>query len=265
MRHTSAQAPSVVDRVLAVLGAFSPDRPALSLSDLSRRAGLPLSTTHRIVGELARRGALERQEDGRYRVGLWLWEVASLSPRGMGLREAAMPFLEDLYEATHENVQLAVLDAPEVVYVERISGRNAVSIMSRAGGRLAAHATGVGLVLLAHAPVDVQEQVLAGPLKTYTPKTIDTADELRRVLADVRRDGFVVSDRQVEMVSLSVAAPVYGPEDSVVAAISIVVPVRGVEPRTLVPAVRAAARGISRNLGAPRALSGGVLVPSCGG
>lgn len=122
----------MVDRVLAVLGAFSPDRPALSLSDLSRRAGLPLSTTHRIVGELARRGALERQEDGRYRVGLWLWEVASLSPRGMGLREAAMPFLEDLYEATHENVQLAVLDAPEVVYVERISGRNAVSIMSRA-------------------------------------------------------------------------------------------------------------------------------------
>ncbi|GAB3000342.1 IclR family transcriptional regulator [Amycolatopsis acidiphila] len=254
MRHTSAQAPSVVDRVLDVFGAFTPDRPAMSLSELSRRAGLPLSTAHRIVGELARRGALERQEDGQYRVGLWLWEVASLSPRGMGLREAAMPFLEDLYEATHENVQLAVLDAPEVVYVERISGRNAVSIVSRVGGRLAAHATGVGLVLLANAPADVQEQVLAGPLKTYTPKTISSPEQLRRVLADVRRDGFVISDRQVELVSLSVAAPVYGPEDSVVAAISIVVPVQGADPRTLVPAVRAAARGISRNLGAPRAV-----------
>ncbi|WP_236790657.1 IclR family transcriptional regulator [Amycolatopsis sp. GM8] len=253
MRHTSAQAPSVVDRVLDVFGAFSTDRPALSLSELSRRAGLPLSTTHRIVGELARRGALERQADGRYRVGLWLWEIASLS-RGMGLRDAAMPFLEDLYEATHENVQLAVLDAPEVVYVERISGRNAVSVLSRVGSRLHAHATGVGLVLLAHAPVEVQEEVLAGPLKAYTPKTICTPDELRRTLADVRRDGFVISDRQVEMVSLSVAAPVYGPEDQVVAAISIVVPVRGPEPRVLVPAVRAAARGISRSLGAPRAV-----------
>lgn len=254
MRHTSAQAPSVVDRVLDVFGAFTPDRPALNLSELSRRAGLPLSTTHRIVGELARRGALERQEDGQYRVGLWLWEVASLSSRGMGLREAAMPFLEDLYEATHENVQLAVLDAPEVVYVERISGRHAVSVVSRVGGRLAAHATGVGLVLLAHAPAEVQEQVLASPLKTYTPKTISSPEQLRRVLADVRRDGFVISDRQVEMVSLSVAAPVYGPVDSVVAAISIVVPVEGADPRALVPAVRAAARGISRSLGAPRAV-----------
>lgn len=252
MRHTSAQAPSVVDRVLNVFGAFTPDRPALSLSDLSRRAGLPLSTTHRIVGELARRGALERQEDGRYRVGLWLWEVASLSPRGMGLREAAMPFLEDLYEATHENVQLAVLDAPDVVYLERISGRNAVNVITRVGGRLAAHATGVGLVLLAHAAVEVQEKVLAGPLKSYTSKTISSSDHLRRVLADVRRDGFVISDQQVELVSLSVAAPVYGPEDVVVAGISIVVPAQGPDPWTLVPAVRAAARGISRSLGAPR-------------
>ncbi|MTD56013.1 IclR family transcriptional regulator [Amycolatopsis pithecellobii] len=252
MRHTSAQAPSVVDRVLDVFGAFTAQRPALSLSELSRRAALPLSTTHRIVGELARRGALERQDDGHYRVGLWLWEIASLS-RGMGLRDAAMPFLEDLYEATHENVQLAVLDASEVVYVERISGRNAVSVVSRAGSRLDAHATGVGQVLLAHAPAEVQEKVLAGPLKAYTPKTICSPDELRRVLAGVRRDGFVISDRQVELVSLSVAAPVHGPEDTVVAAISIVVPAQGADAWTLVPAVRAAARGISRSLGAPRA------------
>ncbi|NKQ55353.1 IclR family transcriptional regulator [Amycolatopsis sp. K13G38] len=254
MRHNSAQAPTVVDRVLNVLGAFSTDRPALSLSELSRRAGLALSTTHRIVGELARRGALERQDDGLYRVGLWLWEVASLSARGMGLRESAMPFLEDLYEATHENVQLAVLDVPDVVYVERISGRHAVSVVSRAGGRLAAHATGVGLVLLANAPVDVQEEYLGRPLKRYTPRTICSSEQLRHALADVRRDGFVISDRQVEMVSMSVAAPVYGSEDDVVAAISIVVPAEGFDPRTLVPAVRAAARGISRNLGAPRAV-----------
>ncbi|MDQ0378620.1 IclR family transcriptional regulator [Amycolatopsis thermophila] len=254
MRHTSAQAPSVVDRVLDVLAAFTPDRPALTLSELSRRTGLPLSTTHRIVGELSRRGALERQEDGQYRVGLWLWEVASLSPRGMVLRDAAMPFLEDLYEATHENVQLAVLDVPDVVYVERISGRNAVSIVSRPGGRLAAHATGVGLVLLAFAPAEVQEQVLAAPLRRYTPKTVTVAEELRRVLADVRRDGYVISDRQVEMVSASVAAPVYGADDAVVAAISIVIPATGPDPRSMVPAVRAAARGISRTLGAPRAL-----------
>ncbi len=244
----------MADRVLDVLDAFSSERPELTLSELSRRAGLPLSTTHRIVGELTSRGALERDAEGRYRVGLWLWEVASLAPHGMGLRATAMPFLEDLYEATHENVQLAVLDGPEVVYLERISARGAVNVLSRVGGRLPAHATGVGLVLLANAPAETQEQVLARPLKRYTAKTIDSPARLRRVLADVRRDGFAISDGQIELIALSVAAPVYGPEDTVVAAISIVVPAEGTDPRTLVPAVRAAARGISRTLGAPRAV-----------
>ncbi|WP_158884676.1 IclR family transcriptional regulator [Amycolatopsis anabasis] len=255
MRHNTDRAPSVAGRVLDVLGAFTPDRSELSLSELSRRTGLPLSTAHRLVGELTRRGALERTDRGRYRVGLWLWEVASLAPHGMGLRETAMPFLEDLYEATHENVQLVVLDAPDVVYLERISGRGAVNVVSRPGGRLPAHATGVGLVLLAHAPAEVQESVLAAPLKRFTRNTIAAPDRLRRVLADVRRDGFAISDRQVELVALSVAAPVFGPDDTVVAALSIVVPAEGAEPMALVPAVRAAARGVSRSLGAPRTKS----------
>jgi DNA-binding IclR family transcriptional regulator len=253
MRHNADGAPSVIDRVLALLDAFTSERPELTLSELSRRAGMPLSTAHRIVGELTRRGVLERDDRGRYRVGLWLWEVASLTPHGAGLRENAMPFLEDLYEATHQNVQLAVLDVPDVVYLERISGRGAVNVVSRVGGRLPVHATGVGLVLLANAPVEVQEATLAVPLKRYTEKTISTAAELRRVLADVRRDGFAVSDGQIELIALSVAAPIYGEEDTVVAAISIVVPAEGTDPRTLVPAVRAAARGISRTLGSPRA------------
>lgn len=253
MRHNAANPPSVAERVLDLLGAFSSERPKLTLSDLSRRADLPLSTAHRLVAELVRRGALEREEDGRYRVGLWLWEVASLSAHGMNLRESAMPFLEDLYEATHQNVQLAVLDVPDVVYLERISARGAVNVVSRPGGRLAAHATGVGLVLLAYASAEVQEAVLTSPLKRYTVNTISSPSRLRRVLADVRRDGFAVSDRQIELVSVSVAAPVYGVDDTVVAAISLVIPYEGGDPRSLIPAVRAAARGISRSLGAPRA------------
>lgn len=242
-----------------MLAAFSPDRPELTLSELSRRAGLPLSTAHRLVGELADRGALERGTDGRYRVGLWLWEVASLAPHGPGLRESALPFLEDLYEATHQNVQLAVLDAGEVVYLERITGRNAIRIQSRVGGRLPVHATGVGLVLLAFAAPELQEQVLAAPLKRYSAKTIATPARLRRALADVRREGFAISDGQIELDAVSVAAPVYGAADTVVAAISIVVPVEGHDPRTLVPAVRAAGRGISRVLGAPRAVRSPVV------
>ncbi|MGH3589391.1 MAG: IclR family transcriptional regulator [Pseudonocardia sp.] len=242
---------SVTGRVLRVLDAFSAERPEMALTELSRRAGLPLTTAHRLVGELSAWGALERGEDGRYRIGLRLWEVGALAPRGLGLRESAMPFLEDLYEATRQNVQLAVLDGTEVVFVERISGRGAVNVITRVGGRLPLHATGVGLVLLANADPELQEQVLAGPLKRYTPKTICQPDEVRRRLADVRRTGVAVSDGQIELIALSVAAPVRGPRGEVVAALSVVVPAETSDARSYVPVVRAAARGISRTLGAP--------------
>jgi DNA-binding IclR family transcriptional regulator len=242
---------SVTGRVLRVLDAFSAERPELSLTELSRRAALPLTTAHRLVAELACWGALERAEDGRYRIGLRLWEVGALAPRGLGLRESAMPFLEDLYEVTRQNVQLAVLDGTEVVYLERISGRGAVNVITRVGGRLPLHATGVGLVLLAHSDPELQEQVLASPLKRYTAKTMSSPEELRRVLAEVRRTGVAVSDGQIELIALSIAAPVRGPRGDVVAALSVVVPAETSDARAYVPVVRAAARGISRTLGAP--------------
>jgi DNA-binding IclR family transcriptional regulator len=241
---------SVTGRVLSVLAAFSAERPELTLTEISRRAGLPLTTTHRIVGELAAWGALER-ERGLYRIGLRLWEVGALAPRGLGLRETAMPFLEDLYEVTRQNVQLAVLDGTDAVYLERISGRGAVNVITRVGGRLPLHATGVGLVLLAHASPELQERVLAGPLRRYTPKTICAPSELRRVLAEVRRTGVAVTDGMVELIALSIAAPVRDAKGEVVAALSVVVPAEGTDARAYVPAVRAAARAVSRALGSP--------------
>jgi DNA-binding IclR family transcriptional regulator len=241
----------VTTRAFALLEAFSADRRELTLTELARRAGLPLSTAHRLASDLTRWGALERDDDGRYRIGLRLWEVAALAPRGLGLRELAMPYLEDLSQVTQENVQLAVRDGLEVVFVERIAGRRAVPVLTRVGGRFAMHPTGVGLVLLAHAPADVQEQVLAAPLARFTPNTVVQPQELRRLLAEVRRLGHAVSDRQVTMDSVSVAAPVWGPDGEVVAALSIVIRADGVPPSSLVPAVRAAARGISRSVGAP--------------
>jgi DNA-binding IclR family transcriptional regulator len=203
------------------------------------------------VAELCAWGGLERDPDGRYRIGLRVWELGALAPRGLGLREAALPFMEDLYEVTHENVQLAVRDGAEVVFVERFASRGAVPVLTEVGGRFALPPTGVGLVLLAHAPVEVQEQVLAGPLRRYTPKTRCDPAELRRVLAEVRRTGVAITDGQIELVSLSVAAPVAGPRGEVVAALSVVVPAEGTDPRAYIPAVRAAARAISRALGAP--------------
>ena len=143
---------SVTSKVLALLGAFDADSPELTLSDLARRAGVSLPTAHRRAAELVEWGALEKTASGRYRIGLRLWEVASLAPRAPGLRDAALPFMEDLYVLTRQNVQLAVRDDTELVFVERIAGREAVAVRTRVGGRFHLHATGVGQVLLAHAP-----------------------------------------------------------------------------------------------------------------
>ncbi|MFY1650519.1 IclR family transcriptional regulator [Solwaraspora sp. WMMB762] len=241
---------SVTSKVLALLAAFSPADPALTLSELARRAGLPVPTAHRRVAELVDWGALERGADGRYRIGLRLWEVGSLAPRGLGLRELALPVMEDLYEVTHENVQLAVRQDLELVFVERIAGRHAVPVLTRVGGRFALHATGVGLVLLAHAPVPVQEQVLGAALERYTERTVTDPAALRRQLAGVRRAGYAVSDRQVTMDALSVAAPITGPE-GVLAAISLVVAYDRADPVALAPLVQAAGRAISRAVARP--------------
>jgi DNA-binding IclR family transcriptional regulator len=242
---------SLTDRSLDVLATFTPDHPTRTLQEVSRESGLPLTTTHRIVSDLVAWGALERTRSGRLQVGLRLWQVGSLAPRGLGLREVALPFMEDLFLATGENVQLAVREQAETVFVERLSGRNSVTVLTRVGDRFALHATGVGLVLLAHAPAEVQEQVLARPLRTWTEHTISDPDRLRSVLADVRRTGVAVSDRQVTLDAVSVACPIRDAANDVVAALSVVVRHGTVAPLALAPALRAASRGISRELGAP--------------
>jgi DNA-binding IclR family transcriptional regulator len=218
MSHRTA-----ASRVLDVLGAFGPDHRALSLSEIGRRAGLSLSTTHRLVGELSAWGGLERGEDGRFSIGLRLLELSALAPRGLGLREIAFPHLDDLHRATSGNVHLGVLDGHEVVYVEALRSRRSAPVSSRVGDRWPLHATGTGTVLLAHAdPADVDE-VLARPLCRYTTRTQVDPRLLRVRLAQVRRDGVAVLRGELTDGALAVAVPVHDRHGGVAAALSLVV------------------------------------------
>ncbi|MEU6641495.1 IclR family transcriptional regulator [Saccharomonospora sp. NPDC046836] len=242
---------SVLRRALRILDTFSDSAAGLSLSEISRRSGVPLTTTHRIVTELHEWGALERDDGGDYRIGLRLWEVAARAPRSVGLQRIALPFMQDLYETTRHGVHLAVREKDEVVFVERFVSPERASARPRIGGRYAMHATAVGLVLLAHAPVELQEEVLSRPLASFTPLTYSSQRELRQVLATVRRTGYAVSDRQIDPAFLSVAAPIHGPGNAVVASLSLIVPHTESHRPSLGHLVQATARGISRALGAP--------------
>ncbi|GAA3232860.1 IclR family transcriptional regulator [Pseudonocardia petroleophila] len=237
----------MLTRAVRILDAFGPDDRTLRVSDIAARSGLHLATASRLVAELVEHGLLARDPDRRVRVGVRLWELAMRASPTLSLRDAAMPFLEDLHAVVGHHVQLGVRDGSEVLFVERLSAPGSVINYTRIAGRLPLHASSSGLVLLAHAPHDVQESVLAGPLRRYTAQTITTADRLRRTLADVRRDGFVLCPGHIHDDALGVAVPVADGARRVVAALAAVVP-NDDSGRAVVPVLRAAARGISRSL-----------------
>lgn len=237
---------SVGSRMLSLLDAFTVKDAEISLSELARRTGLPVSTAYRLAGELVEWGGLERTSGG-YRVGLRLLEVGSRAPRSASLNELVVPYMQDLFVATRENVHLAVLDGHEALYVERVTGLRSISVKSRRYGRLPLHATGVGKVLLAHAPAEVVDEVIAKGLTRYTPYTIVAPGHLRRNLAEIRRSGVGIANEEMSVGRVSVAAPVCDATDHVVAAMSMVVPTT-VDPQRLVLAVRTAALSASRRL-----------------
>ncbi|HEU5158211.1 MAG TPA: IclR family transcriptional regulator [Streptosporangiaceae bacterium] len=249
-RLTAAQ------RVLSILGVFDIENAALSLSEISRRTGLTLSTTHRLVNELREWGALSRDADGRYSIGMRILELGTTS-QGLRLREVALPYLEDLQHAVRANIHLAVADGHDVIYIESLRCRDGVPVPSRLGGRWPMHATGTGLVLLANAAQEFQEEVLSSKLRRFTEFTPTDPDALRHRLAEIRRSGVAIIENQLTYDARAIAVPIRGPRDRVVAAVGLTTPIAAPSPYALVPALAATARAISRALGAPSAGGGG--------
>src|ERR671916_1024760 len=124
---------SVTARALAVLGAFDSTAPRLTLSEIAERSGTPLSTAHRLLAELTAWGALHRRPDGRYEIGPKLWDLGLLAPVQTELREVAAPFLLDVHTTIRDTVHLAVRDGLSALYVDRISGRDSVPVVSQIG------------------------------------------------------------------------------------------------------------------------------------
>jgi DNA-binding IclR family transcriptional regulator len=236
----------VIERAFRLLTAFGPADRSLSLASLSVRSGLPKSSALRLARKLIDVGALERLDDGDYVIGLGLLEIASLAPRGHGLRTAALPFMEDLHAVTHQHVLLAVRDGTEAVLVERLSARHSGKTLYRVGGRLPLFATGVGLCLLAHAPAELQNTVLADDLTLVPENRQLTPDELRHQLAQVRNTGIAIVTRPEPEPMTSVAGAVFGSGNKIIAAMSVVTPSASANVTALHPVVAAVCRAATR-------------------
>jgi DNA-binding IclR family transcriptional regulator len=236
---------------MTLLSAFDSERTELGISALARHSGLAKSTTHRLAVELVRLGLLERSSRG-LRLGIRLFEFGQLVPRQRTLKEAALPFMEDLRDATGSNVHLAVLEGVEVVYLEILRVRDSQPLPSRIGGRMPAHATGVGKAILANSPAEVVRARMDAGLPRRTPYTVILPGALSRELRTVAETGVSFDRQESAMGVVCAAAPVFGPDGTVQAAMSVTGRAERLEVERMAPAVRTAALALSRVLGAPR-------------
>ncbi|GAB3158231.1 IclR family transcriptional regulator [Micromonospora sonneratiae] len=244
---------NLLDRGVQLLQAFRPSGEPLRLTELCRRTGLPKATVHRLIEQLVELALLQRTPDG-FVPGIALFELGELVPVKQRLREAALPFMQDLYEATHETIHLGVRSDLDVVYAEKIRGHAGVDTPSRVGGRLPLPCTGVGKVLLAYSGQELIDEVLLRPLPRLTAHSITDPGLLADELAQIRYSG-IGYDRQEAALGLScVASPVLV-HGEIVAALSISVPAHQLQPARLAPAVRTASLALSRVLS--RAGNGG--------
>ncbi|QHK18996.1 helix-turn-helix domain-containing protein [Pseudarthrobacter psychrotolerans] len=242
----SASGDSVVDRVVRVMSAFPEGVTVLQLSDLAERAGLPLSSAHRLVRQLADHGVLDLGAGGSVRLGMRLWELVNRNSPTLVLRQAALPFMEDIQQVLNQNVNLAVLDGWEALFVERLSRRGSVANRARIAGRMPVHISSAGLALMANQPRELQIEYLG---QFSDPSGKVTADVVRPLLAETAQEGFAQLAGVVDPDTWGIAVPVVDGKRRTVAALGVVVPLAEMRLQALVPALQTAARGIGRQLG----------------
>jgi DNA-binding IclR family transcriptional regulator len=234
---------TVLGKVVAVLFAFRADDHGLSLAELGRRTGLPKGTLHRVVGDLVDVRLLDRTE-GLYRLSSQVFQLGMRASVERGLLEVAIPFMEDLYERTHEIVHLGVLDQDSVVYVAKIGGHRQVAAPSRIGGHMPLHCTAIGKALLAFSSPPLLARIVEQGLVRRTPRTITAPGLLRRQLDRVVETGTAFEYEESAVGIVCVAAPVLDADDRPVAALSVTGPAT-FRAEAYAPAVKAAAAGVA--------------------
>ncbi len=218
---------SVISKISMILLAVS--EGGGTLTEITARSELPLSTVHRLATELAAWRVLERSSNGSYRAGPPLRALGQSAQDGgddvggleSSFRDRAVPVMDDVFRAIGVRVRVGFLDdAHDVAYVQKDSLHRPVS-RECAAARLPAHATALGKALLAFSAAPVVSSALARPLRRFTAFTATCPRQLRSMLRTIRATRLAVSDRELRLDSAAVAAPVLGPKGQVVAAIEL--------------------------------------------
>jgi IclR family pca regulon transcriptional regulator len=218
-----------LERGLAILSSFNPDRPLIGVSELSRQLDLSRSTTHRYIVTLSKLGYLQQDPDSRrYRLGPRVLDLGFSAINSMDLREVSAPYLRRLSGETEHTVNMAILDGTDVVYIERCRsarpGQPAIDLNLHVGSRLPAYCTAMGKAILAYLPDErldaLLEQIDFAP---RGPNTLTDPDSFRRVVVRIRAAGLAVNDEELAYGLRSIAAPIRSHTGEVLAALNLAV------------------------------------------
>ncbi|MCF6524558.1 IclR family transcriptional regulator [Streptomyces sp. JJ36] len=217
-----------VSRALDILELFLDGDGTLSPPEITRKLDLPRTTVHELVSTLTARGYLTPAsgQPGRYRLGVRNYQLGSQYAEQLDLAAEGQQVAFDVAQTCGETVHVAILEDTDVIYIAKVDSTHAVRMVSAAGRRLPAHCTAVGKMLLAMLPPQELDARIPDdrPLRAMTENSITAPRELRRHLAEVRRRGVAVEEKESNPDVSCVAAPVRDAAGEVVAALSISVP-----------------------------------------
>lgn len=243
-----------LERGLAVIRAFGPERPELTLTEVARATGLTRAAARRFLLTLVELGYV--RSDGRdFSLRPRVLELGYAYLSGLSLTEVAQPHVEELVSKVHESSSISVLDGTDVVYVVRVPTKRIMTIAISVGTRFPAYCTSMGRVLLANQPPHEVDRYLAEVrLEPRTRQTVVEPDELRTLLAEVRSAGYALVDQEMEDGLRSVAVPLHDATGNVVAAMNVSAHSHRVTIPALLddflPLLRQTAAGIEDDLGA---------------
>lgn len=243
-----------IERALTVLEFLAQSRRGFSISEMSRRLGIPKSSTYLILTTLERRGFLQKNtQTGRYCFGLQLVSLSRSALENLDLREEAKPFLQSLMRKTGLTVHLAVLERNEAVIIEKVEAPGLLKLATWIGRRLDVNCTGVGKALIAFLPEDELDRLSrAKSFARHNDRTIISISAMKRELAGVKQLGYAFDDEEDEVGLRCVGAPIFDTSQKTVAAVSVAgttsqIPVERVS--ALAGTVKQAAEEISARLG----------------
>lgn len=215
-----AQSSSTAENVLDVLLLFDAARPELTADEISQLIGAPRSTTYRYIRTLREKGFLEKASGDAFRLGPRMLQFARLARRQEDLGAVALPVMEQLCAETRETVLLTRISNGHAVCIERIEAPQAVRITFERGDIQPLHAGASSKILLAYAPEKVREEFLAQPLAAVGANTITDLQQLRQQLDEIRRQGYCVSESEVDEGATAVAVPLLDRRERLLAGLS---------------------------------------------